>query len=254
MAITTDLIMKCNPCDPWSRARVHALFGDREWTPLEVLRLPAAQISANDRWWVVTRPDVLTTAIAQRIARWCALSVASLCDTPPVVWGQYLMTGRDTPPVVRQYLMTGRGDLRAEAWAAARETAAWATFAAAAEAAAEAAAAAAKESPPWVAVRAAAAWAAEAVARRSAWAGNGAVAARAWAEEHHCAVLAGWLDRVGVGEVLPLEISEEEYRQAELNHETSQNRDPDGFPAPARGLRLGDKVIQLRNAYDLGKG
>ena len=40
--------------------------------------------------------------------------------------------------------------------------------------------------------------------------------------------------------------------QAELNHETSENRAPDGFPALARGFRLGDKVIQLRNDYDLG--
>jgi len=63
-------------------------------TALDVLDLP---ISVEDKLWVVLREDVLPKAILNEIARWCALQVADL-------W--------DTPDVVRRYLETGDGSLR----------------------------------------------------------------------------------------------------------------------------------------------
>ena len=190
MKITTESIMLFNPCAQWPRKRVRAFFGDREWTPQEVLRLPVAQVCAVDRWWVVTRPGVLDDAILRRTARWCALSVVHLWSPPEEV-ATCLRSG-DAVGLARAAGAAGA------AWAALEPGAAW-------EAEAQAARAA------WAALEPGAAWAAweaEAQATRAA----GAALEPAAIRERHCSTLAGWLDRVDAGEVLPLEISEEEYR------------------------------------------
>ena len=101
---------------------------------------------ASERTIIAMLGAERTTTLLRDFARWCALQVADLWDTPQVV-RQYLETGDETLRASARNAAAARA-----AWAAsARDASAWAAWAAA-----EAADAAAARSASWAAVWAAA--------------------------------------------------------------------------------------------------
>ena len=137
MKITTKLLDEWGACDRaegerYSNANLKRLFrGRKSLTPLEVSRLRS--VSAEDRIWVLLRPEVLgerfmpvVNAIADRAVRRHCLK----CGIPAVEqWAKVWLSGED-----RSYAATASA-----AWAASAASAAWAASAARAARAARAA-------------------------------------------------------------------------------------------------------------------
>ena len=67
--LTVEFIMSCEPCDTYPEKRVKELIGPNGKTLLQILAL---DISAEDRIWCMTRPDVLTHQEQVQFAIYCA--------------------------------------------------------------------------------------------------------------------------------------------------------------------------------------
>ena len=67
--LTVEFIMSCEPCDTYPEKRVKELIGPNGKTLLHILAL---DISAEDRIWCMTRPDVLTHQEQVQFAIYCA--------------------------------------------------------------------------------------------------------------------------------------------------------------------------------------
>ena len=148
--LTVSVILALNPC--YSESRVRELFGDRE--TVTVLEVAQAEISPDDRVWLLLQPgvlpaDVRTDATARIVTRAVTSHALHCGNTAVEEWARGWLDGTDRS--------------QAAAWAAAR-AAAWDAARAAAESAWDAARAAA-----WDAARAA--WdAARAASESAAWA------------------------------------------------------------------------------------
>lgn len=70
--ITTEFIMAYDPCGSYPESKVKKLIGPRGKTLLQILSL---DIPAEDRIWVLTRPDVLTHCELVKFAIECAKRV-----------------------------------------------------------------------------------------------------------------------------------------------------------------------------------
>ncbi len=100
--VTIDDIRAFRPKPCYDPGRY--LADDWSGTALDILAVE--ECPAEDRLWVVLRTQCVEQSLLNAFARWCALSVAHLWQSP-------------MPDVVRQFLETGDEMLRTAAWAAA---------------------------------------------------------------------------------------------------------------------------------------
>ena len=131
---TLRLIREHGPCAGGWKKLCKSLGGQSKYgldTPITLLQILDSNGLDDALWCLRACPD--SEAFSRAVARWCALQVAHL-------W--------DTPEIARRYLETGDESLRAASWAAAQ--AAQAAAGAASWAAAQAAGAAS-----WAAAQAA---------------------------------------------------------------------------------------------------
>jgi hypothetical protein len=131
--VTIDDIRAFRPKPCYDPGRY--LADDWSGTALDILAVE--ECPAEDRLWVVLRTQCVEQSLLNAFARWCALSVAHLWQSP-------------MPDVVRQFLETGDEMLRSAAWAAA-----WSAAGAAARSAAWSAASDAARAATWAAASAA---------------------------------------------------------------------------------------------------
>jgi hypothetical protein len=180
LKITVDMIMSWAPCDEYSRSRVQKLGSGREGlTPLEICDL---DIPAEDRLWVLLRPEIIPETqlhiLACHRAEQALLNERKLGHEPDKRSWKAI-------EVKRAWIEGNASDedldaARAAAWDAARAAARDA-----ARAAAWAAARAAAGDAAWDAARAAA----RAAAGDAAWDAAGA------AELEGVRIMLKWLDK-----------------------------------------------------------